>query len=397
MPYFAMTSSAGRRLPGMRSTKQAMDEHVEAGVPGLAWAIAHGHSVDVGWAGTADLARTRPVARDTIFRIASMSKPVTAVAALALVEAGTLRLDDPVDDLLPELADRRVLRDPDGPVDDTVPAARPITVRDLLTFRLGLGLDFGRFGRQPHMDRLSALGIGVAPPSPGAHPDADEYLARLGSLPLEFQPGERWLYHTGADVLGVLLARAEGASLGDVLRRRVLDPLGMRDTSFAVPTDDVDRFTDCVSGTELYDAIDGQWSRPATFESGGGGLVSTVDDYLAFAQMLRAGGAPVLSRPAVALMTTDHLTAEQREASSPEPDGSLGWGFCVGVTARQTDETSVGTYGWNGGLGSTWANDPVTDVITILLTNQMFTSPSLPAVHRALRTCAYADLAQPKA
>lgn len=374
----------------MRPTKQVMEEHVEAGVPGLAWAIARGDTVDVGWAGTADLAGTRPVGRDTIFRIASMSKPVTAVAALALVEAGRLGLDDPVDDLLPELADRRVLRDPDGPVDDTVPAARPITLRDLLTFRLGLGLDFRRFGRQPHMDRLTALGIGVAPPSPGAHPDADDFLARLGSLPLEFQPGERWLYHTGADVLGVLLARAEGASLGEVLRARVLDPLGMRDTSFTVPADTLDRFTDCVAEREVFDPIDGQWSRPPSFESGGGGLVSTVDDYLAFAQMLRAGGEPVLSRPAVALMTTDHLTSEQRDAGSPEPDGSLGWGFGVGVTARQTDEASVGTYGWNGGLGSTWANDPAADVVTILLTNQMFTSPSLPAVHRALRACAYA-------
>lgn len=397
MPYFAMTSSAERRHPCMRTTKQVMEEHVDAGVPGLAWATAHGDAVEVGWAGTADLAGTLPVRRDTIFRIASMSKPVTAVAALVLVEAGRLGLDDPVDDLLPELADRRVLRDPNGPVDDTVPAARPITLRDLLTFRLGLGLDFGRFGRQPHMDRMTALGIGVAPPSPGAHPDADGFLARLGSLPLEFQPGERWLYHTGADVLGVLLARAEGASLGEVLRTRVLEPLGMRDTSFTVPADKLDRFTDCVAGTEIFDPVDGAWSRPASFESGGAGLVSTVDDYLAFAQVLRAGGAPVLSRPAVALMTTDHLTAEQRAATSPEPDGSLGWGFCVGVTARQTDEASVGTYGWNGGLGSSWANDPVADVVTVLLTNQMFTSPSLPAVHRALRTCAYADLAQPNA
>jgi CubicO group peptidase (beta-lactamase class C family) len=397
MPYFAMTSSNERRLPGMRTTNQVMEEHVEAGVPGLAWAIAHGDAVEVGWAGTADLAGTRAVGRDTIFRIASMSKPVAAVAALALVEAGTLRLDDPVDDLLPELAGRRVLRDPAGPVDDTVPALRPITLRDLLTFQLGLGMDFGRFGRQPHMDRLSALGVGIAPPSPGAHPDADEYLARLGSLPLEFQPGERWLYHTGADVLGVLLARAEGMSLGDVLRTRVLEPLGMRDTSFVGPAAKLDRFTDCVAGNELYDAVDGQWSRPASIESAGGGRVSTVDDYLAFAQMLRAGGAPVLSRPAVALMTADHLTAEQRAAASPEPDGSLGWGFCVGVTARQTDEASVGTYGWNGGLGSSWANDPSADVVTILLTTQMFTSPSLPAVHRALRTCAYDALGQPKA
>ena len=383
----------------MRTIQQTLaDERAACGVPGMAWAIAAGGDVEVGWDGTADAAGTRAVERNTIFRIASMSKPVTAVAALALVEAGTLRLDDPVDDVLPELADRRVLRDPDAAVDDTVPAARPITLRDLLTFRMGLGLDFTRFGRQPQMDRMSELGVGIAPPSPQGHPGDDEYLARIGSLPLEYQPGERWLYHTAADVLGVLLARAEGATLGEVLRRRVFEPLGMDDTAFFVPADKRDRFTDCVAGNDVYDAIDGQWSTKPSFESAGGGLVSTVDDYLAFALALRAGGAPLLSRLSVGMMTTDHLSAEQRATSGPAFDCSLGWGFGLAVTAVQTDETAVGTYGWNGGLGSSWANDPVADVVTVLLTNQMFTSPELPPVHRALRTAAYGALApQPKA
>ena len=369
-----------------------MARHVEAGVPGLAWAVAHDGAVDVGWAGTADVARTRPVQRDTIFRIASMSKPITAVAAMVLVEQCRLRLDDPVDDLLPELADRRVLRHPDAAVDDTVPAVRPVTLRDLLTFRLGLGFDFARFGRQPHMDRMSELGVGVAPPSPEAHPDADAFLAAVGSLPLEYQPGERWLYHTGADVLGVLLARAEGKALDAVLRERVFEPLAMVDTSFSVPAEKLDRFSDCVAGSDLYDPIAGQWSRPPTFASGGGGLVSTVDDYLAFATMLRDGGAPLLARTTVDLITTDHLTAEQLATAGPELDGSAGWGFGLSVKVRRTDHETVGTYGWNGGLGSSWANDPNTDLVSILLTNQMFTSPVLPVVHRDLRTCAYASL-----
>jgi CubicO group peptidase (beta-lactamase class C family) len=374
----------------MSNAKRVMEQHVERGVPGLTWAIVDGKDIDVGWAGSADAARTIPVQRDTIFRIASMTKPIVAVAALTMVEDGTLRLDDPVDDLLPELADRRVLADPFSTSEETVPAARPVTLRDLLTFRLGLGMDFTRWGNQPHMDRMSALGIGIAPPAPDGLPGDDDFMAAIGALPLEFQPGERWLYNTSADVLGVLVARAHGANLGGALHDRVLAPLGMHDTAFDVTADQQARFTDCVAGDQVYDAIDGQWSTPARFESGGGGLVSTIDDYLAFSQLLAGGGAPLLSRPMVELLSTDHLTDAQRAASSPEPDGSAGWGFGLSVKVRRTDLPNVGTYGWNGGLGSSWATDPVAGITTILLTNQMFTSayPS-PAVHRDLVTAAY--------
>jgi CubicO group peptidase (beta-lactamase class C family) len=191
-------------------------------------------------------------------------------------------------------------------------------------------------------------------------------------------------------VLGVLLAPAAATTLGRVLQDRVFTPLGMPDTSFDVPTAKLGRFTDCVAGDQIYDAIAGQWSTPARFESGGGGLVSTIDDYLAFSQMLAGGGAPLLSRPMVELLTTDQLTDAQRVASSPQPDASAGWGFGVGVTVRRTDLPNVGTYGWTGGLGSSWATDPTAGITTILLTNQMFTSASpMPAVHRDLVTCAY--------
>jgi CubicO group peptidase (beta-lactamase class C family) len=374
----------------MGNAKQVMERHVEQGVPGVAWAIVDGKDTEVGWAGTADAAGTTPVQRDTIFRIASMTKPIVAAAALTMVEDGTLRLDDAVDDLLPELSDRQVLADPFSTSEETVPAARPVLLRDLLTFRLGLGMDFRRWGRQAHMDRMSALGIGIAPPAPQGLPGDDDFMKAIASLPLEFQPGERWLYNTSADVLGVLLARAGGATLGRVLQDRVLAPLGMTDTSFDVPGDKLARFTDCVAGDQTYDPVRGQWSTPARFESGGGGLVSTIDDYLAFAQTLAGGGAPLLSRRMVDLLTTDQLTDAQRAESSPEPDGSAGWGFGVGVKVRRTDLPNVGTYGWTGGLGSSWATDPTAGITTILLSNQMFTSAfPMPAVHRDLVTSAY--------
>ena len=201
-----------------------------------------------------------------------------------------LRLDDPVDAFLPELADRRVLRDPAGPLDDTVPAARPISVRDVLTFRLGLGMDMEHWDRpQPVLERAAELGLGAGPPAPQQAPATEEWIRRLGSLPLSYQPGERWLYHVGADVAGVLVERAAGRPFPDVLRERIFEPLGMTDTAFHVPPAKLDRFgpltaVDPASGAlGTYDPADGQWSTPPAFPGGGAGLVSTVDDYLAFA------------------------------------------------------------------------------------------------------------------
>ena len=307
-------STAGFVPAGLDRLRAVMAGHVESGaVPGLVWLVARGDEVHAGTAGTVDLATGAPVERDSIFRISSMTKPVTAVAALILVEECRVRLDDPVDDLLPELADRRVLARPDGPLDDTVPAARPITLRDLLTFRLGLGGDFAATYPQPSMTRAAELGLGAGPPQPALVPEPDEFMRRLGTLPLEYQPGERWLYHLGSDVLGVLVARASGRSFPDFLAERVFGPLGMVDTGFSVPADDLHRFGPCYwsdpgSGDRVvFDPADGQWSTPPAFPSGGGGLVSTVDDMAAFGAMLRGGGtyrgARVLSRASVAAMT----------------------------------------------------------------------------------------------
>jgi CubicO group peptidase (beta-lactamase class C family) len=378
---------------GLEVIRAVMDRHVQTGgTVGLAWAVARHGAVAIGASGTTETGGGgRAVDDRTIFRISSMTKPVTAVAAMILVEDGTLGLDDPVDRFLPELADGRVLVDPSGPLDRTVPAARPVTLRDLLTFRLGLGMDFSFSYEQAGLQRMAELGLGVGPPAPASVPEPDEWMRRLATVPLERQPGERWLYHTSADVLGVLVARAAGKTFGAFLRERIFDPLGMRDTGFSVPARDLDRFgpvfaTDGETGVRrVVDRGDGEWASPPAFPGGGAGLVSTLHDYLAFASMLLQGGThdggPILTRTSVELMTTNHLTAAQLAASAPgSGDGSMGWGFGVSVLLRRSDARGVGTYGWDGGLGTSWANDPAEGLAGVLLTNEMWNSPEPPAV-----------------
>jgi CubicO group peptidase (beta-lactamase class C family) len=180
--------------------------------------------------------------RDTIFRISSMTKPITAAGAMILVEECKLRLDEPVDRLLPELAGRIVLKRLDGPLEDTVPAKRPITLRDLLTFRMGFGQMMARSDIYPILQAGHKLQIGMGEPNPAAMPAPDEWMGRLGSLPLMHHPGEKWMYNTGSDVLGVLIARASGQTFETFLRERVFEPLGMKDTAFSVPAEKLDRF-----------------------------------------------------------------------------------------------------------------------------------------------------------
>jgi CubicO group peptidase (beta-lactamase class C family) len=340
------------------------------------------------------------VRADTIFRISSMTKPVTAVAAMMLVEECVLRLDDPVDEFLPELASRQVLTRTDAPLGETVPAARAITLRDLLTFRLGLGLVFGPPGTIPVADALGALGQGV--PTPEKVPSPDEWMRLLGELPLIHQPGERWLYNTGSDVLGVLIARASGQRFEDFLRERIFVPLGMADTAFWVPPARLNRLpaeyaTDFTTGeTVLFDPPDGQWAAAPSFPSGAGGLVSTIEDYASFAAMLRGGGeyrgARILSPPSVTLMTSDHLTSAQKAVSGLAPGDfdNMGWGFGMSVVTRRTElYHSVGTYGWSGGLGTSWFNDPVEDLTVILMTQRAWSSHRPPVICRDFWTAAY--------
>src|SRR5438874_3639376 len=187
------------------------------------------------------IADAAPIRRDTLFRISSMSKPITAVATMILVEECKLRLDEPVDRWLPELAGRQVLKRLDGQLDDTVPANRPTTVRDLLTFRMGFGQMMALPDAYPILKAANEQQIGMGPPSPSMMPAPDEWIRRLGQLPLMHQPGEKWMYNTGSDALGVLIARASGQQLEAFLRERIFEPLGMKDTAFSVSAASLDR------------------------------------------------------------------------------------------------------------------------------------------------------------
>lgn len=384
----------GLTAEGLAGVRAAAERHVgDDKVPGLVALVARGDQVHVEALGKLRVGGPA-VARDSVFRIASTTKPITAAATLALVAEGLIGLDEPVDRLLPELADRQVLRDPSGPLDDTVPAERAVTARDLLTFTFGFGMMMEMFmAAEPWPVVRAEQGLRlhtVGPPDPAAQPDPDTWIAGLGSLPLLAQPGERWLYNTGTQVLGVLLARAAGQSLTQVLRTRIFEPVGMPDTGFSVA--DTSRlatmYVPTPGGLVVGDEPDGAWSRPPAFQDGSAGLVSTVDDLHAFARMLLRGGGSVLPEQAARAMTTDQLTPEQKARGGLGPGffATRGWGFGQAVN---TD----GSYGWDGGLGSTWLVDPARDLVVIVLTQRMFETPQPPQVHGDIQAAAYAALA----
>jgi CubicO group peptidase (beta-lactamase class C family) len=397
-------SAGGLSRKRLGRMHDVMTGYVERGdVPGLITLVSRRGEVHVDVIGTMAYQGRDPIQRDTIFRISSMSKPITAVATMILVEECTVRLDEPVDGLLPELAGRQVLKSLDGSLDDTLPANRPITVRDLLTFRMGFGQMMAPPDAYPILQVANEQQIGMGPPSPDTLPAPDEWMHRLGQLPLMHQPGEKWMYNTGADVLSVLIARASGQPLETFLRERIFEPLGMKDTGFSVPGDKLDRlatsyWTNFMSGKiEVFDeAKGGQWSRPPAFPSGAGGLVSTIDDYLAFGQMLlnngKHGSEHILSRLSVETMTTDQLTPVQKAVSGLIPGyfNSHGWGFGMSVVTRRDDIASVpGRYGWDGGMGTSWYSDPTEEMVTILMTQQSWISPNPPNVCLDFWTLAY--------
>lgn len=380
---------------------QMMQGCVERGeIAGAVALVGRGDEVYCAAQGATDLAARTPMRRDALFRIASMTKPVTAVAALMLVEETKLRLDEAVDEWLPELANRKVLRSLGSAVDDTVPADRPITVRDLLTFRWGLGAVMALPGTYPIQQAIEEAGVGPGPnPLPFA---ADEFMRRIGGLPLLHQPGQQWTYHTGSDVLGVLISRVSGQSLGEFLQQRLFGPLGMKDTAFWVPEEKLNRLAtsyrrDASSALTVHDAArGGLWSRRPVFEAGGGGLVSTADDYLLFGRMMLAMGrgesGRLLARPTVELMTADHLTAEQKAASPFFPGfwEQSGWGLGVSMTThRQGIGPGEGSYGWTGGLGTVWCNDPREEMVTIFLMQRMMTAPDDMQIGTDFMTLAY--------
>jgi CubicO group peptidase (beta-lactamase class C family) len=392
------------RLDGLSTTRlkrmhDVLARHVGSGrVPGAVTLVSRNGEVHVEAIGQMAIGGA-PMQRDTIFRIASMTKPVAAVAAMILVEECKLRLDDPVEAFLPELANRKVLRTIESAIDDTVPAIRAITLRDILTFRLGYGLIPIFPDRYPIQKAISAAGLAPGPVFPSIPPD--ELMRRYGALPLVHQPGERWLYNAGFEILGVLIARVAGQTLGEFLRDRIFEPLGMKDTAFFVPQDKFNRFATAYlrdHETEQLkvfdDPVTGSFAKPPVFENASGGLVSTADDFNAFAQMMlnsgRLGNERILSRPSVELMTTDQILSEQKQGSELFFGDNRGWGFGVGVIIRRDHLCNVpGRYGWEGGFGTSWYSDPREKLTGILLTQRLMDSPQLPPAMADFWTLAY--------
>ncbi len=392
-----------QRLERMHRVLSGFVERRE--MPGLVALVSHHDDVHAETLGTMAFGQTAPMRRDAIFRIASITKPVVAAAAMILVEECKLRLDDSIEPWLPELANRRVLKSLSSELDDTVPARRAITLRDLLTCRMGFGSVMAMPGIYPIQRVISEYRIGGdGPMRPTEAPPTQEWLHRLGSLPWIAQPGERWLYQVSIDVLGVLISRVSGQPLSGFLRARIFDPLGMKDTAFYVPGDKVGRLPAFyflnrqTNRLELFDDLkDSAWTAEPPLESGGGGLVSTIDDYFAFSRMMlnkgRHGNEQILSRAAVELMTSDQVTAEQRAGAEVFFGSHSSWGFGVGVDIRAEEIFHTpGRFGWTGGFGTSAYTDPAEGMIGILFTQRMMDSPEPPRVFRDFWTLAYAAM-----
>jgi CubicO group peptidase (beta-lactamase class C family) len=372
--------------------QETVDAQVARGlVPGAVAVVASGEDVTVATSGVAAIGGA-PMRRDSLFRIASITKPIVAAATMALVDRGVLGLDAPVERWLPELRAPMVLRSPGAALDDVVPAVRPITIRHLLTFQGGHGLPADM--KVPVVARLmDALCQG--PPRPQAVPPPDEWMHRLAAIPLLHQPGEGWTYNTGSDVLGVLLARVQGAPLGDVVDDTVVGPLGMSETGFVVPTGGLDRMTasyrrDADTGElVMIDRPEGQWATVPAFPSGAAGLVSTADDWCVFGRMLLAGGQHrgrrVLSNDAVRLMTTSHVEAAP---DNPFLEGQ-GWGFGGSVDLAADEPWNiVGRYGWVGGTGTAAYIIPSTDTVVVWMSQVELSGPRDFAAMAAVLTWA---------
>jgi len=395
-----MMSAAKFSRSGLTKLETTLKDHLARGsAPGFVALVSCGEETHAFPMGTMTMDGGPPVQRDTIFRLASMTKPLTAAALMMLVEDGKLRLDEPVDRLTPELADRRVLKRIDGPLDDTVPANRPMTVEDAMTFRLGWGIVFAE--GYPILAATADLqGFGM--PNPASPITPDEWLQRLGKLPLMYQPGERWLYTVGSNLQGVLVARAAGQPLDVFMQERILAPLGMTETAFWVPPEKRARTITGYAPQDgklvLFDPPDGMYAKKPAFPAGDSGLVSTADDFLRFARFLRTGLAPdgrrLLNTASLKAMQTNHLTDAQRKGGLDILCAGRGWGYGMGVVVETTPEgLTPGTYGWDGGFGTSWFNDPASGLTAILLTQRVFDGPDPPQLHKDFRRAARAALA----
>ena len=403
-------AACGRKLPEARKmgfsetglSKLAADlkANVATGQPpGLVALVARGDQRHVWPVGAMALDAKPAVPRDAIFRIASMTKPIVAAVAMMLIEEGKLKLDAPIDALAPELANRRVLKRMDSPLDETVPARRAITLEDVLSFRLGWGIDFNP--EAPFVKATAELpGFGM--PNPSAPYTPDSWMKAMGALPLQAQPGERWLYTAGANVLGVLIARAAGKPLETVLQERILGPLGMKDTSFVCPPDKASRLITGYmndSGKLVpFAPYNDMFLEAPSFPAGDSGLVSTADDFGNFARFMFTGLSPdgtrLLSEASLKAMTTNRLTPAQMKDGEMILGPGRGWGLGLGVQVT-TNPYGVqpGAFGWDGGFGTSWFNDPAKGLTAILLTQRVFDSPDPPAVHKDFWRDAYGALA----
>jgi len=394
--------SQGLTSAGVAALDTVLAGHVERGeLAGLVALVASGGGVHVTTAGHKALGDAEPIGRDAIFRIASITKPIAGVAAMLLIQEGAMALGDPVRRWLPELAEPRVLRTLGSDLDDTVPAERPITVQDVLSFHLGFGsiMSPGPYPIQQAEDEAGLKTLGLPWPPPDLTPD--EWIARLGRLPLIDQPGTRWRYNTGATVAGVLIERVAGAPLAEVLAERVFGPLGMTDTGFYVPAAKLDRFTTFYArdgetgGLRVVDRPDGWWSAPPKLPDAAGALVSTVADLWAFTSMLAANGGDLLRAESVRLMTRDRMTAADRASNRMFVGDRSGWGLMMAVPAAAgaragTSTASPGGYGWEGGAGTAWRTDTAAGLTGILLTQRMVMSPEPTELVRDFWTAAYA-------
>lgn len=368
----AQAAVAGGKLPGAVT---------------LVW--RKGEVVQAEALGVLNLESKAPMTRNAVFRLASMSKPVTVAAAMTLVDQGKIRLDDPITKWAPEFANMRVLRRPDGPLDDTYPAPRAITVRDLMTHASGLPA-YGFIGSDPiSKAALEKVGFGIESPM-----TPDQWLAAIASLPLTYAPGERFNYGFSIDVLGFVIGRAAGTSLRRVVLDNICGPLAMADTDFWIPPAKRVRTADVYSyagpGAFSLTTLKGfVGPAPPTYTSGGQGLVLTVDDYLAFARMLLggggAGGTRVLKPESVRLMTSNHLTDAQRRfptivADWRVQDFGLGMSLIkdgAAYAAAGRGVGAAGSFGWPGAFGGWWQADPVNQVILIWL-QQVLPAPPRP-------------------
>jgi CubicO group peptidase (beta-lactamase class C family) len=401
MPAFAKSGPGGFSPDGLKSVTAAMQAAVDrgdaAGVVTLLY--RHGEIAQVDAVGFQDETAKTAMRRDTIFRIASMTKPIVSVATLILIEDGKLGLTMPVEKFLPELGNPMLLANPGDPLETAKPSPRGITVLDLLTHRSGIATPDTAPGPLVEALKNADAAREIGP---------DEWIKRVGALPLAYEPGTRFNYGNSFDVLGVLVARASGMSLPEFLEARIFRPLGMKDTGFFVPAEKMARFAtnygvDRLTGKRIVADQPGEhsrWAKPPAFPAGAGGLVSTADDYLSFARMLlgkgRSGAARLLSHESVALMTANQLTADQRKTPFSGFEFWAGQGFGLGVSvvddvARQARSpfgfSSAGAFGWPGAFGTWWQADPKEDMVQIFMIQLPAADPRTPV--RAFQEASY--------